>query len=54
MGMIYRKDIFDQYGITPPTTWAEYEAAAQTVKDAGGPLFGDFGDPTCRRSSWRC
>jgi multiple sugar transport system substrate-binding protein len=43
MAMIYRKDVFEQYGITPPTTWAEYEAAAQTVKDAGGPLFGDFG-----------
>ena len=42
MGMIYRKDIFDQYGITPPTTWTEYEAAAQKVKDAGGPVFGDF------------
>ena len=42
MGMIYRKDIFDQYGITPPTTWTEYEAAAQKVKDAGGPFFGDF------------
>jgi multiple sugar transport system substrate-binding protein len=42
MGMIYRKDIFDKYGITPPTTWAEYETAAQKVKDAGGPLFGDF------------
>ncbi|MFC9919915.1 ABC transporter substrate-binding protein [Agromyces binzhouensis] len=43
MAMIYRKDIFDEYGITPPTTWAEYEAAAQTVKDAGGPFFGDLG-----------
>ena len=43
MAMIYRKDVFAQYGITPPTTWAEYETAAQTVKDAGGPLFGDFG-----------
>jgi multiple sugar transport system substrate-binding protein len=43
MGMIYRTDVFEQYGITPPTTWAEYEAAAQTVKDAGGPLFGDLG-----------
>jgi len=43
MGMIYRSDIFDEYGITPPTTWAEYETAAQTVKDAGGPLFGDLG-----------
>jgi multiple sugar transport system substrate-binding protein len=42
MGMIYRKDIFDKYKITPPTTWEEYEAAAQKVKDAGGPLFGDF------------
>jgi multiple sugar transport system substrate-binding protein len=43
MAMIYRKDIFDKYGITPPTTWAEYETAAQKVKDAGGPLFGDLG-----------
>lgn len=43
MGMIYRQDVFDQYGITAPTTWAEYEKAAQTVKDAGGPLFGDLG-----------
>lgn len=42
MGMIYRTDIFDEYGITPPTTWVEYEAAAQKVKDAGGPFFGDF------------
>lgn len=43
MAMIYRKDIFDKYGITPPKTWAEYEQAAQKVKDAGGPLFGDLG-----------
>lgn len=43
MGMIYRKDVFEQYGVVPPTTWAEYEAAAQKVKDAGGPLFGDLG-----------
>ena len=43
MGMIYRTDVFEKYGITPPTTWDEYEAAAQKVKDAGGPLFGDFG-----------
>ncbi len=26
MGMIYRTDIFEQYGITPPTTWEEFEA----------------------------
>jgi multiple sugar transport system substrate-binding protein len=42
MGMIYRKDVFDKYKITPPTTWQEFEAAAQKVKDAGGPLFADF------------
>jgi multiple sugar transport system substrate-binding protein len=47
MAMIYRKDIFEKYGITkPPTTWAEYETAAQKVKDAGGPLFGDLAGNT--------
>ncbi len=44
MGMIYRTDVFEKYGITtPPTTWEEYAADAQLVKDAGGPLFGDLG-----------
>lgn len=43
MGMIYRKDLFQKYDIEPPKTWAEYEAAARKVKDAGGPLFGDLG-----------
>jgi multiple sugar transport system substrate-binding protein len=42
MGMIYRTDVFEQYGITPPTTWEEFEATAQAVKDAGGPLFASF------------
>jgi multiple sugar transport system substrate-binding protein len=42
MGMIYRADVFEEYDITPPTTWAEYAAAAKKVKDAGGPLFGSF------------
>jgi len=42
MGMIYRTDVFETYDITPPTTWAEYETAAETVKAAGGPLFGNF------------
>lgn len=43
MGMIYRTDVFDEYGIDVPTTWAEYEAAGQKLKDAGGPLLGDLG-----------
>src|SRR5919198_1566009 len=28
MGLLYRKDILDQYGIAVPTTWAQYAAAA--------------------------
>ena len=43
MGMIYRTDVFEQYGLTVPTTWAEYEAVGQKLKDAGGPLLGDLG-----------
>jgi multiple sugar transport system substrate-binding protein len=44
MALIYRTDVFTKYGITtPPTTWAEYEADAQKVKSAGGPVFGDLG-----------
>ena len=46
MAMIYRTDVFEKYDITPPTTWDEYRAAAQKVKDAGGPLFGDLGANT--------
>ena len=43
MGLLYRKDIFDEYGISVPTTWDEYAAAAQTLKDAGSTaLLGDF------------
>ena len=43
MGMIYRTDVFSQYGVTtPPTTWEEFEATAQAVKDAGGPVFASF------------
>ncbi|MBZ4488232.1 extracellular solute-binding protein [Microbacterium sp. cx-55] len=37
MGMLYRQDILDQYGIAPPTTWAEFADAAQKLKDAGAP-----------------
>lgn len=43
VAMIYRQDIFEEYGLEIPTTWAEYEATARQLKDAGGPLFGDVG-----------
>lgn len=35
MGMLFRKDIFDKYGVAVPTTWAEFATAAQQLKDAG-------------------
>ncbi|WP_448062130.1 ABC transporter substrate-binding protein [Cellulomonas hominis] len=35
MGMLYRQDIFDQYGVAVPTTWDEFATAAQQLKDAG-------------------
>jgi len=31
-GVYYRKDIFDQYGISVPKTWDEYLAACKTLK----------------------
>ncbi len=35
MGMLYRQDIFDEYGVAVPTTWEEFATAAQQLKDAG-------------------
>lgn len=34
-GIYYRKDIFEQQGITPPKTWAELLAACEKLKGAG-------------------
>ncbi len=34
MGLYYRKDLFDQYGIAVPTTWDEYKAAAEKLHAA--------------------
>lgn len=46
VALMYRKDIFDKYGITPPTTWAEYAADAAKLKAAGGPPMGDWPSDT--------
>ncbi|WP_164999724.1 ABC transporter substrate-binding protein [Bifidobacterium pullorum] len=35
VAMIYRKDIFDKYGVEIPTTWDEYEQAGKDLKAAG-------------------
>ncbi|WP_166845951.1 ABC transporter substrate-binding protein [Isoptericola sp. BMS4] len=35
MGMLYRADIFEKYGVEPPTTWDDFAKAAQDLRDAG-------------------
>lgn len=35
MGMLYRQDVFDRYGVAVPTTWDEFAEAARQLKDAG-------------------
>lgn len=35
VGVFYRKDIFEELGLAVPKTFAEFEAALQTIKDAG-------------------
>lgn len=36
MGLFYRKDLFEKWGIETPATWAEFEQAARMVKARGG------------------
>lgn len=44
MAMLYRKDIFDKYGLTVPKTWAEFKEQAQKLKAASPTSFmTDFG-----------
>lgn len=35
LGMFYRKDIFDKYGIAVPTTFDDFTAACKTLKENG-------------------
>jgi multiple sugar transport system substrate-binding protein len=39
MGMLYRKDIFDQYGIEVPKTWEEFAAAARKLHAANPNIY---------------
>ncbi|MBF4572691.1 extracellular solute-binding protein [Herbiconiux sp. VKM Ac-1786] len=36
MAMYYRKDLFEKAGIPVPTTWDEYQAAAEKIRAQGG------------------
>jgi multiple sugar transport system substrate-binding protein len=39
MGMLYRKDIFDQYGIAVPKTWDDFAAAARKLHAANPNVY---------------
>src|SRR3954447_20974986 len=39
MGMLYRQDIFDKYGITPPKTWDEFAQAARKLHAADPKVY---------------
>ncbi|SEG99987.1 multiple sugar transport system substrate-binding protein [Nonomuraea solani] len=39
MGMLYRKDIFDEHGIEPPKTWEEFAAAARKLHAADPDVY---------------
>jgi multiple sugar transport system substrate-binding protein len=39
MGMLYRKDIFDQHGIDVPGTWEEFAAAARKLHKADPDVY---------------
>jgi multiple sugar transport system substrate-binding protein len=39
MGMMYRKDIFDQYHLTVPTTWDQFAQDAATLHKANPSLY---------------
>lgn len=47
MALFYNKSVFDQYGLTVPTTWDEYIATAQqlTAADPTKKITNDTGDP---------
>ncbi|MGI5452781.1 ABC transporter substrate-binding protein [Streptomyces sp. CA-249302] len=39
MGMLYRKDIFDQHGIQVPRTWEEFAAAARSLHKSAPDVY---------------
>ncbi len=50
--LAYRKDVFDQYGLTPPDTWDEWAATAAKLQElTGGTLDGQPFYPVVQRGS---
>ncbi len=39
--LYYNAEVFEKYGVEPPKTWDEYDAAAEKItKDSGGSVYG--------------
>ncbi|WP_432502544.1 ABC transporter substrate-binding protein [Kineococcus arenarius] len=39
--LYYNAEVFERYGVAPPTTWDEYDAAAAKItRDSGGSVYG--------------
>lgn len=44
--VLYNRDIFDEHGLEPPTTWEEFVALCETLTAAGvTPVYSTFRDP---------
>jgi raffinose/stachyose/melibiose transport system substrate-binding protein len=44
--VLYNRDLFEQHGLTPPTTWSEFTAVCDALTAAGvTPLYSTYRDP---------
>jgi alpha-glucoside transport system substrate-binding protein len=50
--MWYNKDVLEQAGVQPPTTWAELKTAAQTISDSGTPAISVGGGDGWTLTDW--
>lgn len=52
-GVLYNKDIFDEYGWEIPTTWTEFTELCNTIQDAGlQPLYSGYKDVWTTLAPW--
>jgi multiple sugar transport system substrate-binding protein len=52
---MYRKDVFDELGLKPPTTWQEYMDAAKAINEAKAPtMYGTLGQWKSGHYSLEC
>lgn len=55
MAMFYNAAVYDEYGLTVPTTWGEFAEQAAALREANpdAALAGDFGEPSFTMSMIR-